>query len=43
MPETYEHEVTFETTSKYFIDAKSAGMYAKYIGDTTSERVVHTV
>ena len=31
MPETYEHEVTFETTSKYFIDAKSAGMYAKYI------------
>ena len=27
MPETYEHEITFERTSKYFVDADTASKF----------------
>ena len=31
MPETYYHEITFERTSKYFVDANAARMYDLFI------------
>ena len=30
MPETYEHEITFERTSKYFVDADAASKIQVY-------------